>query len=315
MRRRATARLGWMLGTIALATAQWACSDGNADDFVWGRTPVFTPDGASIVYAQNLSTPSDQVTNSVTSLDAGAIFSIPVGGGQPTQLTPEGRGPDFFPAVSPDGTKIAYVSGEDGQFDVWVMNLNGSGRRALTFDQATDTTPAWSPDGTRIVFVSERAGNNDLWSVRLDGSGLEQLTTFPSDEATPQYSPDGTRIAFASNRDRSNFDIWIMNADGSGLTQVTRKDEPASDISDGSPAWSPAGTSLVFERWDSNWDVYGVATDGTGLLNLTLDEDHDGDPKFSPDGATVAFTSSRSGWWQVWLMAPDGSNPRQLTGR
>ena len=315
MRRRAAARVGWALAVGLLAVTQWACSDGNADNFVWGRTPVFTPDGANIVYAQNLSTPSDRVTNTVTSLDAGVIFSIPVGGGTPTQLTPEGRGPDFFPSVSPDGTRIAYVSGEDSQFDLWVMNVNGSGRRSLTFDQATDTTPAWSPDGSRIIFVSDRAGNNDLWSVLLDGSGLEQLTTFPSDEATPMFSPDGTKIAFASNRDRSNFDIWIMNADGSGLQQVTRKDEPSNTVSDGSPDWSPDGTRLVFERWDGNWDVYVVNADGTGLMGLSNSEDHDGDPKYSPDGATVAFTSARSGWWQVWLMDSDGGNARQLTGR
>lgn len=300
-----------VLGSLVGLTG---CGDGNQDRFMWGRNPSFTPDGARLVYAQNLSTPSDQLTTVVSGLDAGAIWRVDVNGRNAIRLTPDGHGPDFFPTVSPDGTRIAFVSGEDGQFDLWVMSINGTGRRRLTFDAAIDTTPAWHPNGDRVVFVSDRSGNADIWSIGLDGSGLTQLTAAPSDESAPAYSPDGTRIAFASNRDRSNFDIWLMDADGGNLTQVTRKAEADSSAADGGPTWSPDGQTIVFERWQGNWDLWRVAPDGSGLQRLTTHADHDGDPDFSPDGSTIAFTSSRTGWWQVWLMNPDGTNVRQLTG-
>lgn len=309
------ARLRWWRVPAAIGLAVLCgCSDGNADDFIWGRTPVFTPDGARVIYGQNLSTPSDQVTNTVSALDVGVIWGIDISGQNTRKITPEGRGPDFFPAVSPNGTQIAFASGENNQFDIFVMNIDGSGRRRLTFDLAADTNPCWRPDGLRLVFVSDRSGNNDLWSINLDGTGLTQLTSFPSDEASPSYSPDGSRIAFASNMDRSNFDLWTMAADGGDLRQLTRKDNAGSSLADGQPDWSPDGARLVFERWNENWDIFQVDADGQNLTRLTVSGDHDGDPVYSPDGATIAFTTARSGWWQVWLMNADGTNQRQLTG-
>ncbi|NUP99309.1 MAG: PD40 domain-containing protein [Armatimonadetes bacterium] len=313
MRSKQAWRYGGLILGLGIGLLS-GCGDGNADAFLWGRSPAYTPDGARLLYAQNLSTPSDQVFNTVSTLDAGVIWRIDADGTDPVKITPDNQGPDFFPKVSPDGTRIAYATGQGGQFDVWVMNIDGTARRQLTFDQAVDTTPAWSPDGRRIVFVSDRTGNNDIWSVSADGSGLQQLTSFPSDEGTPSYSPDGSRIALASNQDRSNFDIWTMDADGGNLTQLTRKVDADGNISDGAPAWSPDGQTIAFERWDGNWDIYRIAVDGTGLQRLTDAAEHDGDPTFSPDGTTIAFTSARSGWWQVWLMAANGGNERQLTG-
>ncbi|MCC7492342.1 MAG: PD40 domain-containing protein [Fimbriimonadaceae bacterium] len=310
---RRGARWGSALATGLLLLLS-ACGDGNSDDFLWGRTPSFTPDGLRLFYSQNLSTPSDRFSGTVTSLDAGVIWRIDRSGLNPLKITPDGRGPDFFPKVSPDGRQIGFICGENGWFNLWVMDADGFNRRQLTFDQAIETTPAWSPDGDRLVFVSDRSGNNDIWSVRLDGSGLTQLTSLPSDEAAPEYSPDGSTIAFASNMDRSNFDLWLMDAGGGNLRQVTRKDNAATGTSDGGPTWAPDGATLVFERWEGNWELYAVRPDGSTLTRLTANDQHDGDPVYSPDGGSIAFTSSRTGWWQVFLMDANGANPRQLTG-
>ncbi|MBI2298786.1 MAG: PD40 domain-containing protein [Armatimonadetes bacterium] len=311
-------RRWWWGGALTLAVSGGllclGCGSGNPNNFIWGRNPVFAPDGTRLYFAQNLSTPSDQVTTFVSGFDAGAIWRIDVDGQNPTRLTPDGRGPDFFPSVSPDGTLLAFISGEHGQYDVWVMNSDGTGRRQLTFDVAADTTPRWNPDGLSIVFVSERSGNADLWRIQLDGSGLEQLTSFPSDEATPSYTRDGATLLFASNRDRSNFDIWAMDAGGGNLRQLTRKDAAGSKSADGGPNASPDGSTVLFERWEGHWQIWRVNIDSTGLARLTTGEQHNGDPEFSPDGRSVAFTSSRSGWWQVWLMDPDGTAPRIVTG-
>lgn len=301
------------------ATLLWltatACSDGNADEFVWGRNPSWAgPTGARVVYAQNLSTPSDRFTATVSPLDTGAIFSIAADGSDARQLTQPGRGPDFFPVASPDGTQIAFVSADSGQFDVWVMAADGSGRRQLTFDRATDTTPSWTPDGLGLLFVSDRAGSADVWRIGLDGSGLAQVTSLPSDEASPRVSPDGARVVFASNQDRGNFDLWLLDLAGGAPRQLTSKVPAGSNVADGNPSWSPDGARIAFERWDGNWDVWRIDADGTGLTQLTNVRDHDGDPAYSPDGTTIAFTSARDGWWQIWLMDPDGGGLRQLTG-
>jgi Tol biopolymer transport system component len=308
---RLALRVAWLVAGAALV----GCSAGNADKLVWGRTPSVAPDGATMVFCQNLSTPSDRLTGTVSVLDAGAVWRCATDGANAVKLTPGGRGPDFYPTISPDGTRIAFISAEDRQFDLWVANIDGSGRHKLTFDLASDTLPAWSPDGRRIAFVSDRAGNSDIWVINTDGGGLRPLVAFASDEASPAFSPDGTQLAFSSTRDRGNFDIWVIGTDGSGLRQVTRKEAANTRITDGNPDWSrPDGAQIIFQRWDGNWDVYRCQADGSGLTQLTQDGDHQGDPRFAPDGS-IFFTSSRSGWWQIWRMAADGSDQRQITGR
>ncbi|HAZ64053.1 MAG TPA: hypothetical protein DCZ72_10650 [Armatimonadetes bacterium] len=303
-----------VVGASLLAVLS-GCSSGQATDFVWGRTPSITPDGQTLVFCQNLSTPSDQLTTTVSVLDTGAIWTSKLDGTQAKRLTPDGRGPDFYPTVSPDGKMIAFVSAEDRQFDVWVENLDGSQRRKVTFDRAVDTMPAWSPDSTRLAFVSDRSGSSDIWIANVGGSGLQQVTSTTSEEASPAFSPDGKKLVFGSNRDRGNFDLWIQDLATGQLTQLTKKDEERSRLGDGGPQWSPDGSSIVFNRWDGHWEVYKIKADGTGLTALTSTKDHSGDAIYSPDGKTIYYTSSRTGWWQIWAMNVDGSNQRQVTGK
>ncbi|MBI5834653.1 MAG: PD40 domain-containing protein [Armatimonadetes bacterium] len=318
MERKRNSHTRRTLAVVSALLAAWAmsgCGSGSASDFVWGRTPSITPDGTKLVFCQNLSTPSDQLTTTVSVLDTGAIWTSAADGTSPLRLTPDGRGPDYYPTVSPDGQRIAFISSEDKQFDLWVERLDGSDRHKLTFDTAVDTMPCWSPDSRRIAFVSDRGGNTDIWMINLDGTGLQQVTSLPSDESGPAFSPDGNKIVFGTNRDRGNFDLWILDLVGGGLTQLTHKPEVKAKVSDGGPCWSPDGASVVFSRWDGHWEVYTIAADGTALTQLTSTVEHSGDPRYSSDGSTIYFTSSRTGWWQVWAMDANGANPRQVTGR
>lgn len=301
------------LGVLAAAVLA-GCSSGNSDSFVWGRTPDVSRDGGTIVFCQNLSTPSDQLTYTVSVLDAGAVWKCNSSGGAAVRLTPPGRGPDFYPTISPDGTKLAFISGEGGQFDLWVSDVNGLNRHKLTYDAANDTMPCWHPNGQQLTWVSDRAGHSDLWQTNVDGSGQRQLGNFSSDQASPSYSPDGLHLVFSSNRDRGNFDIWTMDADGGNLVQLTRKDASASKVADGAPTWSPDGTHVAFARWSNKWDVYRVGSDGSGLLQLTHNAYHNGDPRYEPSG-NLLYTSSASGWWQIWRMTGAGVSLGQVTGR
>ncbi|MBI1927063.1 PD40 domain-containing protein [Candidatus Poribacteria bacterium] len=86
-------------------------------------------------------------------------------------------------------TKIAFVSNRDGNYEIYVMNANGSNPINLTRHPAKDMTPSWSPDGTKIAFASDRGGNFEIYMMNADGSNLVNLTNHPKLDAGPSWSP------------------------------------------------------------------------------------------------------------------------------
>jgi TolB protein len=89
---------------------------------------------------------------------------------------------DTAPTLSPDGSKIAFMSRREGQWDIYVVNADGSNLQRLTTDNADDGLPTWSPDGNAIAFVSNRGGPWAIWAMTPDGAGKRQLFTM---EGTP----------------------------------------------------------------------------------------------------------------------------------
>jgi Tol biopolymer transport system component len=100
----------------------------------------------------------------------------------PVELTKHDT--DTAPAVSPDGKEIAFMSRRDGNWNIYIMNSDGTGLRPLTDDAAEDGLPTWSPDGKVIAFVSNRGGPWAVWAVTPSGGGKRQLFTM-------EGSPDG----------------------------------------------------------------------------------------------------------------------------
>ena len=215
---------------------------------------------------------------------------------------------DASPDWSPDGRRIAFDSDRDGNWEVYVMNADGSGVTRLTDNGAADEFPAWSPDGRRIAFESNRDGNWEIYVMNADGSGVTRLTYNDAFDSGPDWSPDGRRIAFDSNRD-GNWEIYVMNADGSGVTRLT--DNGAAD---GFPAWSPDGRRIAFEsNHDGNPEIYVMNADGSGATRLTYNDAGDSFPAWSPDGRRIAFHSHRDGSFDIYVMNADGSGATRLT--
>ena len=85
-------------------------------------------------------------------------------------------GGDGQPAWSPDGNRIVYISKDDGNFEIYVINKDGSGKQRLTTEPASDGLPTWSPDGKWIAFRSDRGGTWAIYAMRPDGSDLRKIT-------------------------------------------------------------------------------------------------------------------------------------------
>lgn len=81
------------------------------------------------------------------------------------------------PTWSPDGTKVAFASNQDGDWNIYVIDLATDEVKRLTGDSANDVAPAWSPDGNQISFSSDRNGDWEIYVMRADGTDVKPLTT------------------------------------------------------------------------------------------------------------------------------------------
>jgi WD40-like Beta Propeller Repeat len=248
------------------------------------------------------------------------IFAMGPTGSSPTNLTPLGANSDQLPAVSPDGTMIAWnrfdttVMGDDN--DLFLMGAEGSFAGNLTdTDAIHEVAPTFSPDGTQIAFSGNTDDAGEIFVMGDDGSPPVNLTPGMSDgnDTAPTYSPDGTKIAFQSNRD-GDTDIWVMNANGTNPVNLTN----TSAELDVAPAFSPDGTKIAFaserDGGPGDQDIFVMNANGSNPTNLTDDSaGSDAQPVFSPDGTKIAFASTQEGTFDIFVMNADGSSPVNLT--
>jgi len=213
-----------------------------------------------------------------------------------------------FTNLNPNG-KIAFTSNRTGNFEIFVMNPDGSNQTNLTNNSAAnDADSAFSPDGSKIAFTSDRYINNHIYVMNADGSNQIRLTNDNTNNYMPSWSPDGTKIVYSSQR-TSYGDIYLMNSDGSNQIRLTT--HVAVDYA---PKFSPDGSRIVFySNRDGNDEIYVMNADGSNQTRLTNNPADDGFPAFSPDGSKIAFTTNRDGNYEIFVMNDDGSNPVNLT--
>ena len=237
----------------------------------------------------------------------------PDGSGQ--QRVTVGDGRLNLPALSPDGTRIAFTSQRGVASEVFVVDVKGGSPRQITELAAKGLGArgvSWAPDGKSLVFTSAILGN--IYVINVDGTGLRQLTNPPGRHSRPSWSPDGTRIAYVSNRSGLP-EIYVMNADGTHATRVTvgAVRRPANHWSP-APSWSPDSRRIAFTSdQDGNEEIYVINADGTGLTRLTTDPAEDWGPSWSPDGRQIAFSRRVLGHHQIFVMNADGTNLVRLT--
>ena len=234
-------------------------------------------------------------------------------GANKRQLTHHGS-ISSFPAVSTDGSRLAYTSYAKGSPQIMMMSHETG--RILPFlnPRATmSSLPDFTKDG-RLVFTSTAAGSPmQLFSSALDGTGLRRVTNSRSIDVEPKVNPKtGSDIVFVSGRSGPQ-QLYLMSADGGGeATRLSSGEGQASN-----PAWHPDGQLVAF-AWTKGYDpgnfnifLMDVAT--KQYVQLTRGAGRNENPSWAPDGRHIVFSSDRSGTPQIFTMWADGTNVRQLT--
>jgi TolB protein len=222
------------------------------------------------------------------------------------------RASDISPVWCMDGRSIVFSSWRSGYQDIYLLFPYDLRRRMENPTHGTaqnqNYLPACSPDGSKIAFTSSRDGNPEIYTMNRDGSGVLRVTNHPRIDATPTWSPTGTQLAFTSDRSGAP-QVYVVNADGTGLRQIsfgshsdraTWSPDPLNEIAYASR--SGAGNDIkIFEF---NTGITRTITDGIG---------NNESPAFAPNGRHLAFVSSRAGKEQIFTIARDGNDIRQIT--
>ena len=194
-----------------------------------------------------------------------------------TRLT-SGPYQDIHPAVSPDGTKVAFSSNRNGPWDIYILNLTDGDLTQFTDTYAYDGKPSWSPDGQWLAYESYQVNNLEILIQDIDQNGPIPLTNHPGADYAPAWSPQGRLISFISTRNGQQ-EIWYADLD-SNETDKTTRGPNIPGISVQHPTWSQDGRFLT----------WGVVTDEGNHILVTWD-------RMNPEKGAVI---SGAGDWPVW---------------
>jgi TolB protein len=226
------------------------------------------------------------------------------------------------PLSGSGGGRIAFSTNRDGNYEIYVMNADGSDQRRLTNSPYEDRGPTWSPDGTRIAYSTVLLNSSEMYVMNADGSDRRRLPS--QGGGNPSWSPDGTRIAFT--RYELAGDIWVMNANGSDLLRLTATGNTVSVFGQD---WSPDGSHMVCvvntqarQPLDELTtirllDLKRVAGDEPASLDdlpilAQVGEQVNDEPAWSPLGSEIAFSAVVDDHRHIYVVNADGSKLRRL---
>jgi eukaryotic-like serine/threonine-protein kinase len=302
---------------------------------VFCHSPVFAPNGISVVHVSNRS----GATN---------LWMLPLDNGQPFRLT-SGPGPDtkpsiarngsiaflnarsrsamvvhnlasrqtrelcthssyiWAPAFSPSGLELAYSRAEqDGSWHIWIIPVQGGTQRQLTFGALPEIYPRFTPDGASVLYNTWSAGPDRIWQVPRTGGPPVALTPVRDDD--DQYadvSPDGQWLAFARTENKITR-IYISKISGGEERRLT-------DSSSTLPRWSPDGNWIAFGESRGLDGIFLIKADGTGRRRLS---ETGGWPVWWPSGKLLGFQNiGIDGSAEVCTVLFTGGPPNRILSR
>lgn len=285
------------LAVLDLDSGEFVALTHPEGDDTLDSMPAFSPDGSWLAFARMRTSGAEDIW----------VMSFP--DGEPRRLTHDGScqtGLDW----SEDGRRIVYSSHRAGVYALWEAPVDGGPAKLVLGGGDKIKDPSTARQANLVAFENWVYEAN-IWVAPLTG---EELPARPLIRSTqwdlqPAYAPDGSRLAFVSNRSGTS-QIWLSDADGAHPRRLTDFEEARA----GRPVWSPDGTRLAFVvLLQGQADIYAMAVDGGSPFALTHAPGDELAPSWTGNGQGVYFASRSSGDWQVWRVALNGGEQRQIT--
>jgi len=259
------------------------------------RGLALSPDGQRLAFS-GLSLDSQ-----IWSLSLNAEGS-PVG--EARQVTKDTSRRNSLAVISPDGTKMAYMSIRQGELpNVWVMDSDGGNPIQLTSDETAEHKPNWFPDSTRVGYLTKRRRVGGLWSVDIHTRREQLVFDFAGAEKYP--SLDGTLAEFEASPSMTQIAVSMLTPpSGRRMLYISPIERFAprqlGPQGVGYPSWSPDEKQIAVEIKDGSSTHAGVIDVATGSLRqLTKERGHTWVRSWSPDGRKVAVAAMRDGRWSL----------------
>jgi len=221
--------------------------------------------------------------------------------GYDPQVLMSSKEPIMAPNWSPDGRKLAYVSFENGNSEIWMQDIYTSKRQSISKFKGINSAPSWSPDGKHLALSLSKDGNSEIYTYDLQNKQFKRITNHSSIDTEPSWSPDGKTLLFTSDRG-GRPQIYTKPIDSFSRPKRISWE---GDYNAGA-SYSPDGKSIVMVH--RNQGVYHIAKLdlASGYIDVLSDTFLDESASVSPNSSMVIYAALHNDRQVLAAVSMDG---------
>ena len=219
-----------------------------------------------------------------------------------------------YASYNSEGELIIFESNRTGNWQIYVMDVNGNDQRRVFTSTANDRRPSWHPSKNIILFESDRSGISDIYSYNLSTRVMSKIAIpLKGNKSFAQYAPNGTELAFNYKISDNNFNIYRISLKGKRLKTVIKNGHKNMY-----PRFSPRGDAILyFSRKHTKGEadeIYVYNIIAKKEERLTRWPKHNFCPTYSNNGLRIAYvTSMEDSRPEIYIMNKDGKTKQRVT--